>query len=92
LKVITFNGSARHDGNTAILIKHVFAELKKANIEIDWGKILRGCTACTPCYRLKNQQCSVMTDDLVGKVHRVWFIDFDLTHFIFHPLSGSRFR
>ncbi|MBN2087976.1 flavodoxin family protein [candidate division KSB1 bacterium] len=68
MKVIAFNGSARHDGNTAILIKHVFSELEKANIETELvqlgGKILRGCTACTQCYRLKNHRCSVTTDDL----------------------------
>jgi len=30
MKVIAFNGSARKDGNTSILIDHVFAELQRA--------------------------------------------------------------
>ncbi len=30
MKVVAFNGSPRKDGNTAILIKHVFGELEKA--------------------------------------------------------------
>ena len=29
MKVIAFNGSARKQGNTAILINHVFSELEK---------------------------------------------------------------
>jgi multimeric flavodoxin WrbA len=29
MKVIAFNGSARRDGNTAILVNTVFKELKK---------------------------------------------------------------
>jgi hypothetical protein len=34
MKVIGINGSARRDGNTAILIKTVFEELEKAGIEL----------------------------------------------------------
>jgi kynurenine formamidase len=30
MKVVAFNGSARRDGNTALLIAHVFAELEAA--------------------------------------------------------------
>ena len=35
MKVIAFNGSARKDGNTAILVNTVFKELKKAKIETE---------------------------------------------------------
>jgi multimeric flavodoxin WrbA len=35
MKVVAFNGSARKDGNTAILIKHVFQELEKEGIETE---------------------------------------------------------
>ena len=35
MKVIAFNGSARKQGNTAILIKHVFSELEKEGIETE---------------------------------------------------------
>ena len=34
MKVIAFNGSARKDGNTAILVRAVFKELEKAGIRI----------------------------------------------------------
>jgi len=29
MKVVAINGSARRDGNTALLISHVFAELER---------------------------------------------------------------
>jgi NAD(P)H-dependent FMN reductase len=32
MKVVAFNGSARKDGNTTILIKAVFRELKKKGL------------------------------------------------------------
>ena len=32
MNVVAFNGSARKDGNTAILVNAVFRELKKAGI------------------------------------------------------------
>jgi len=35
MKAAAFNGSARKDGNTAILINHVFAELKNHGIETE---------------------------------------------------------
>ena len=33
MKVLVINGSARKDGNTALLIKAVFAELEKEGVE-----------------------------------------------------------
>ena len=48
MKVVAFNGSARKDGNTALLIGHVFAELEAAGIETELvqlaGKRFAGCT------------------------------------------------
>ncbi len=35
MKVVAFNGSARKDGNTAILVNVVFKELKKAGIKTE---------------------------------------------------------
>jgi hypothetical protein len=35
-KVVAFSSSPRRDGNTAILIRHVFGELEKRGIEIAW--------------------------------------------------------
>ncbi len=66
MKVIAFNGSARKDGNTAILINHVFRELEKAGIKTELvqlaGKTIRGCAACFKCFENKDQRCSVKTD------------------------------
>ena len=35
MKVVAFNGSARKDGNTAILVNAVFKELKKEGIKTE---------------------------------------------------------
>ena len=66
MKVVAFNGSARKDGNTAILINHVLSELKKEEIETELvqlaGKKIRGCIACFKCATNKDQRCSVKED------------------------------
>lgn len=45
MKVLAINGSARKDGNTALLIRRVFEELEKEGIETEMiqlsGKSLR---------------------------------------------------
>lgn len=68
MKVVAFNGSARKDGNTAILINRTFTELSAAGIETEMvslaGKNLRGCTACYKCSDNKDQRCAVTSDDL----------------------------
>ncbi len=69
MKVIAFNGSARKDGNTAILVNTVFKELKKAGIETEMvqlsGKKIRGCIACGKCYEKKDKRC-VVTNDILN--------------------------
>lgn len=66
MKVVAFNGSARKDGNTAILIRKVFAELEAEGIETELfqlaGKKIRGCTACGKCYKNKDKRCVVDND------------------------------
>ncbi len=58
MKVIAFNGSARKQGNTAILINHVFSELEKEGIETELvelaGKKIQGYTACYKCFETKD--------------------------------------
>jgi len=75
MKVVAFNGSARKDGNTAILVRRVFAELEKEGIETELvqfaGQTIRGCTACGGCFKNKNQRCVVETDivnDCIAKM------------------------
>jgi multimeric flavodoxin WrbA len=67
MKVVAFNGSARKDGNTALLIGHVFIELKAAGIDTELvqlaGKPLAGCTGCLKCAETADNRCSGLRDD-----------------------------
>jgi len=69
MKVVAFNGSARKDGNTAVLIRHVFQELETEGIETELvqlsGSRIHGCIACMKCFENKDQRCSVK-DDIVN--------------------------
>ena len=69
MKVTAFNGSARKDGNTAILINQVFSELEKQDIETEMiqlsGQKIRGCIACYKCFENKDRRCS-LKDDVVN--------------------------
>ena len=66
MKVVAFNGSARKDGNTAILITYVLQELKKEGIETQLvqlsGSGIHGCIACMKCFENRDQRCSVKDD------------------------------
>ncbi len=66
MKVVAFNGSARKNGNTAIMVNYVFRELEKEGIETELfqfsGKRIRGCLACYKCIENKNQRCGVESD------------------------------
>ena len=70
MKVVAFNGSARKDGNTAIMIKHVFKDLEKEGIKTELiqlaGEKIQGCIACYKCFTAKNRRCAV-TDDIVNE-------------------------
>jgi multimeric flavodoxin WrbA len=69
VKVIAINGSARKDGNTAILIRKVFSELEKEGIETELvqlsGHVIRGCSACNLCLTNQNGHCAI-TGDIVN--------------------------
>jgi multimeric flavodoxin WrbA len=66
MRVVAFNGSARKNGNTALLIGHVFEELKKEGIECELvhlaGEHIRGCAACGKCKVNKNGRCAIEGD------------------------------
>jgi multimeric flavodoxin WrbA len=66
MKVIAFNGSARKDGNTAILLNLVLDELKAEGIDTELyslsGKPVQGCIACYKCFEKKNKRCAVEKD------------------------------
>ena len=69
MKVVAFNGSARKDGNTAILINYMFKELENEGISTELvqlaGKKIRGCTACMKCFENRDRRC-VFDDDIVN--------------------------
>ncbi len=75
MKVIAFNGSARKNGNTAILINYVLRELENEGIETELvqlsGKKIRGCIACMKCWENKDQRCSVTNDDVNSCIEKM---------------------
>jgi len=73
--VVGFNGSARKDGNTALLLGHVFSELSKEGIRTELvplaGEQMRGCIACYQCFANRDRRCAVTGDivnDCIGKM------------------------
>ena len=68
MKVVAFNGSARKDGNTAILIQRVLRTLEQEGIETELiqlaGQQIRGCSACGVCGKVKNRQCKIVDDNV----------------------------
>jgi multimeric flavodoxin WrbA len=66
MKVVAFSGSARKDGNTAILVRQAFAELEKEGIATGLvqlaGETIRGCTACYRCFGTKDLRCAVSSE------------------------------
>lgn len=53
MKVLAINGSARKDGNTALLLGRVLEELRKEGIETELvqlaGQVIEPCKACWAC-------------------------------------------
>jgi multimeric flavodoxin WrbA len=75
LKVVAFNGSARKDGNTAILLRRVLQVLEKEGFETDLiqlaGEPIRGCTACRVCFETKNQHCTIADDKVNDYIQKL---------------------
>ena len=71
IKVVAFNGSARKNGNTAILLRYVLAELREAGMETELvelsGASIHGCLACRKCSVRKDGRCSQTGD--MGNVY-----------------------
>lgn len=68
MKVVAINGSARKDGNTAILIRRVFSVLESEGIETELiqlaGEQIHGCMACGTCRKVQNKQCKIVNDNV----------------------------
>ncbi|HEY4744160.1 MAG TPA: flavodoxin family protein [Desulfuromonadaceae bacterium] len=69
MKVTAFNGSPRRNGNTSLLISHVFEGLEKEGIATELvqvgGERIHGCVACYQCFNRKDRRCAV-NDDIIN--------------------------
>ena len=69
MKVTAFNGSPRRNGNTSLLISHVFEGLEKEGIATELvqvgGEKIHGCVACYQCFNRKDRRCAV-NDDIIN--------------------------
>lgn len=66
MNVVAFSGSARKDGNTAVLVRRVLDTLESEGIGTDLvqlaGKRAHGCTVCMKCAETKDGLCSGIRD------------------------------
>lgn len=70
MKVIGINGSARKNGNTAIIIEKIFEELNKNGIETELiqlsGNNIQGCVGCGACFKSKDNKC-IYKNDIINE-------------------------
>ncbi len=70
MKVVAFNGSARPNGNTATLVRHVFRPLEAAGIETELvqlaGHEFVGCIDCGICANVQDGRCGQDHDGFVN--------------------------
>ncbi|MFO0752096.1 MAG: flavodoxin family protein [Thermodesulfovibrionales bacterium] len=75
MKVVAFNGSARKDGNTAILMNLVLDELRGEGIDTEMvqlsGTSLQGCIACYKCFSSKDRKCAVEKDAMNSHIEKM---------------------
>ncbi len=75
MKVLAINGSARKDGNTAIMVRTVFEELEKEGIQTHMEQLsgvkLTGCIACYECFKRKDKRCAVKKDAMNGLIEKM---------------------
>ena len=75
MKVVAFNGSARKDGNTALLIRRVFSILESEGIETELvqlaGEQIHGCMACGTCRKVKNKKCKIVNDNVNAYIKKM---------------------
>ena len=77
--VVAFNGSARKNGNTAIMLKTALAELETEGIRTELiqlaGISLQGCDACYTCLQRKDKRCVIEGDPLNDYVEKMLAAD-----------------
>lgn len=63
MKVLAINGSARLNGNTAIMLNTALAELASEGFDTELVQLgpraLQGCIACYKCFEHKDRRCAV---------------------------------
>ncbi|NNU75252.1 flavodoxin family protein [Clostridium estertheticum] len=73
MKVIGINGSARKNGNTAILIQTVFNELENQDIETEliqlFDKEIKSCKGCFACKGIR--ECIIRDDAFNECFHKM---------------------
>jgi multimeric flavodoxin WrbA len=73
MKVVAINGSARRNGNTTHLIKAIFRELVKEDIETELielaGQNIQNCLACFKCRENKDKEC-INKNDMLNAIIR----------------------
>jgi multimeric flavodoxin WrbA len=71
MKVVAFSGSARRDGNTAMLVHRVFAPLEAAGIKTELvqlaGHEFVGCTDCGTCGQTRDGRCAQDADGFLNE-------------------------
>lgn len=69
MKVLGINGSARVNGNTAIMMERVFSKLRGKGIECEMiqlaGETIHGCNSCDQCMKNLDERCCI-DDDIVN--------------------------
>ena len=75
MKVIGFNCSPKKDGNTAHMIRAVFAELEKEGIKTEFiqvgGNDIKGCKACGACRNNQDMKCIQKGDNVNEYVQKM---------------------
>lgn len=78
MRVLAINGSARLNGNTAIMLNTALAELAKEDIETELVQLgpkgLQGCIACYKCFENKDKRCTVK-DEMNGYIEKMLAAD-----------------
>ena len=66
MNVVAFNGSARKDGNTAILVRRALSVLEDQGVSTRLiqlaGQRVHGCTACMKCAEVADGSCPGIRD------------------------------
>ena len=79
MKVLAINGSARLNGNTAIMLNTALEVLAQEGIETELVQLgpkgLQGCIACYKCFENKDKHCAVDDDRMNGYIEKMLAAD-----------------